>query len=397
MKKYLLFLLVSVCFFISCSERKDSVQFKAMDTYITITSYGKNAKKANKKARERIEEIEKIISTTIPESEVYKINQYDVRKINDFSAGKTLKNGLDDFEKIHLEHEETKNLIEYSLKMAERTDGALNPALYPVVKLWGFTTGNYKVPLESEVSSALKKTDFTKLRILEEITEDGIEEPALRSSEKNRPEQDFLQSPPADLRAVKNISSEKKYYLLKAPGMMIDFGAVGKGFAGDEAVKVLKEFGIKSALLDLGGNIQTLGAKPDGSEWNIGVKNPWEAANPVAGVKAADKSVITSGGYERFFFDKNGKKYIHIFNPKNGLPVENELESVTVVASSGLYADSLTTSLFVMGTENAIRFWKENRDFEMILITKNQKFFYTGGLKDKIAVLFDFEQISVVD
>lgn len=389
MKKYLLFLLVFPCFFISCSERKDSVQFKAMDTYITITSYGKNAKKANKKARERIEEIEKIISTTIPESEVHKINQYDVQNSNDLTAGKTLKKEQGDFEKIHLENEETKNLIEYSLKMAEKTDGALNPALYPIVKLWGFTTGNYKVPDENELNSALKKTDFTKVRILEEFAEDA--KPALRSSEKNRPEQDFLQSPPADLR------TEKKYYLLKAPGMMIDFGAVGKGFAGDEAIKVLKEFGIKSALLDLGGNIQTLGAKPDGSEWNIGVKNPWEAANPVAGVKAADKSVITSGGYERFFFDKNGKKYIHIFDSKNGRPVENELESVTVIASSGLYADSLTTSLFVMGTENAIRFWKENRDFEMILITENQKFFYTSGLKDKIAVLFDFEQVSVVD
>lgn len=342
-----LFLFVLIIF-VSCSshslQKKSSEQFKAMNTYITLTSYGKNAKRANKIAQKRIEKLESELSTTIPESEVFKINENNSKKIE-------LNNSVF-------------YLLEFSLGMAEETGGALNPALYPITKLWGFTTGNYKVPKDEEIKNLIPKTNWRALKITEEP---GDEEGTVK---------EFLQ---------------------KQNGMMIDFGAVAKGFAGDEVIRIYKDSGITSALLDLGGNIQTLGAKPDGSEWNIGIKNPWEAGIPCCGVKVINKAVITSGGYERFFFDENGKKYIHIFDPKTGKPVENELESVTVIADSGLYADSLSTSLFVMGSKKAIDFWKTYRDFEAVFITKDGTLIYTSGLKDKITILLDFENIKIAE
>lgn len=369
MKKNLIFafpLFFVFCsgFLFSCrSEEKSSIQFRAMDTYMSVTSYGKKAAEANRKVRERIEVLEKYFSTTIPESEVYRINESSENQ-------------------IEISHAETKKLLEFSLEVAERTDGALNPCLYPVIKLWGFTTGEYRVPSEKEIKDALLKTDFRVLKILKSGTES-------QKNAENFPSEDALLFSP--------VPSGKKYFVQKNPGMMVDFGAVAKGFSGDEALKILEENGIKSALLDLGGNIQVLGAKPDGSEWNIGIKNPWEAGNPVCGIKVSGKSVVTSGGYERFFFDENGKKYIHIFDSRTGFPVENELESVTVIADSGLFADSLSTALFAMGTEKASGFWKNDRTFEMVMITKDARLFYTDGIKDKISVLYGFSEIYAIE
>ena len=211
------------------------------------------------------------------------------------------------------------------------------------------------------------------------------------------PYADFLKVPIDKITNPENTEkSAEKIILHKHDGMMIDFGAVAKGFASDEAEKILKAYGIGSAILDLGGNIVALGTKPDGTEWNVGIKNPWNGENPVAGIKIKNHCVVTSGGYERFFVGEDGKKYIHIFDGKTGFPVENELESVSVISESGIYADSLSTALFVMGTEKAIDFWKSNRDFDMILITKDKRIFFTKSINEKISVLYDFaEKICV--
>ena len=167
--------------------------------------------------------------------------------------------------------------------------------------------------------------------------------------------------------------------------MQLDFGALGKGYAGDRTVQFLKDKGITSALLDFGGNIQALGTKPDGSLWTIGIKNPWNDesnSSVICSLKISDKAVVTSGGYERFFIGTDGKKYIHIFDSKTGCPVQSDLESVSIVCPSGLYADALSTSLFVMGKNQAIAFWKQHQDFDFILLTKDKEMLYSEGLKN---------------
>lgn len=247
---------------------------------------------------------------------------------------------------------DTLTLTKYSLNFAKQTDGVFNPALYPVTSAWGFTTGDYKVPSKDQIKELLALTDYSKIQINGSL-----------------------------------INLE--------PGMALDFGAVGKGYTGDEAIKLLRNNGINSALLDLGGNIQALGKKPDGTEWNIGIKSPW-TGKAAAVIKIADKAVITSGGYERFFTADDGNNYIHIFDGKTGMPVNNGIAGVTIITESGLYADALSTTMFVMGLENAASYWKQHPDFEMIIFTENQDLYYTEGLQGELNLLADFNSVNII-
>lgn len=302
-----------------------------MNTFMTVQAYGNESDEAVLQIEEQIRNLENYFSTTVPESDIFKINS---------AEGKPVE-----------VHEETFRAIDFALNMGKKTEGALNIALYPVTKAWGFTTGKYKVPLAREIRDLKKLTDFSKIILSENTVTAG-------------------------------------------KGMALDLGSVGKGFAGDKAIEILKNCGVKSAILDLGGNIQTLGTKPDGSDWNVGIKDPF-AGNIIAGIKVHDKAVITSGGYERFFTSDDGHRYIHIFD-RDGYPVDNDLASVTVICESGLYGDSLSTSLFVMGMEKAVEFWQQNRDFEMILITNDLEFFYTSNLNDTISITGNFSKTDII-
>ena len=331
-----IFIIISLMM-ISCRQTKTSESFTAMNTFMTVSVYSSSAKKSQtacQQIQNRIQELEKILSTTLPESEVYYINH-----------SKILPSPL---------KPELKELLEYSADMHKKTYGAFNPALYPVIREWGFTTEEYKIPSEQKIQQLLLNTDFSVFYDSEFLPNSKINE-----------------------------------------GMELDFGAIGKGYAADEAVAILKENGITSALLDFGGNIQTVGKKPDGSLWNVGIRNPW-GKSAVCALKVESKAVVTSGGYERFFEDENGNRYIHIFDPKNGHPCDGDLESVTIVCPSGKYADTLSTALFVMGKEAAVEWWKNNPDFDFILITKNHELIYSEGLNKFIEPIYHFVSVETV-
>ena len=369
-ERSLVYSLIIISFFFlftsSCSQKSESTSFTAMNTYMTVKSYGKNSKKtaaANLMVQQEVERLEKILSTTIENSDVYRINN-SVPDNNQFS-------------KISVSPETTYLILE-SLELYKLTDGAFNPALYPVIREWGFTTGDYKVPSEEKIDQLLELSDFSKIQISPKL----VSTPPLTSLLK------------ADYD--KGLSANTSI-ITKPIGMQLDFGAIGKGYAGDRAIKVLKEAGLSSALLDFGGNIQVLGTKPDGSDWTVGIKNPW-GGDPVAAVKLRDACMITSGGYERFFTGEDGKKYIHIFDGKTGRPVENELESVTIICRDGIYGDALSTSLFVMGLDKAVDFWQHSaRDFDFVIVTKDKGLVYSAPLKDSISLLFDFDSLRIVE
>lgn len=327
---FFLFLALTV----SCSCGKDVRSFEAMNTFMVIKSYGRKAAKANLLAQKRICELEDFISVTKAESDVCRVNE---------SLGNEI-----------VLHDETFFVLDFALKTADESSGVFNPLLYPVIREWGFTTGEYRVPAKPEIERLMGFTDYRKVKL--------------------NPEK-------------KSVALEKN--------MMIDLGAVGKGYAGDCALQVLRQNGIKSAVLDLGGNVQVLGKKTDGSLWKIGVKSPW-GEGTAAGLEAEDMAVISSGGYERFF-EKDGKRYIHIFDGRTGFPAENELAAVTVVCKTGLLGDSLSTTLFVMGLEEACAFWRNRRDFDMILLTNDRRIFYTEPLSERISLLYPFEAVSVVE
>ena len=322
---------------LSCGQVKSSESFTAMNTFMTVSLYSSSAKKGQSvcnQIQSRIQELENILSTTLSTSDVYYMNHNN-----------QIPNSL---------KPELLELLEFSSDMYKKTSGAFNPALYPIIREWGFTTEKYNVPSDKKIEELLLYTDFSAINT-------------------------------STLHAGSPIPA----------GMELDFGAIGKGYAADQALLILEKNGIKSALLDFGGNIQTLGRKPDGSLWRVGIKNPWTGGAACA-LSLESKAVVTSGGYERFFEDESGNRYIHIFDPSTGHPCDGELESVTIISSSGKYADALSTALFVMGKDSAIEWWKNNPDFDFILLTKNKELIYSSGIKDFIETLFQFEKISVI-
>ncbi len=237
---------------------------------------------------------------------------------------------------------ETLDLLSFTLEMSAKTDGAFDATIYPVLTAWGFTTDEHRVPDESELVELLKKVGYEKVSV------DGNK-------------------------------------IVPVQGMMLDFGGAAKGWASDECAKIMRENGVKSALINLGGNVYAVGKRADGNLWRIGVADPKSESAENAGiVEVSDRAVVTSGSYQRYF-TQNGKTYCHIIDPKTGYPADNDLLSVTIVAEEGKLCDVLSTALFVMGREQAERFWRENGGFDMILIEKSGEIFVTAGIAENFS------------
>ena len=167
-------------------------------------------------------------------------------------------------------------------------------------------------------------------------------------------------------------------------GMTIGLGSVAKGAAGDIAAEELKRQGVESAILDLGGNIRTVGVKPDGSEWKVGIRDPF--GDGIFGVLlVGETNIVTSGGYERYF-ELDGKRYWHILDPETGRPAESGIVSATAVGADGRYCDALSTSMFVMGKDKAIEFWRSRRDFDLILVTDSREVLISEPLKESFSL-----------
>lgn len=338
MKKIIyLFILITALSLFSCSQDNEKSNQKkqnstsvsrdlfAMDTYMNLTAYGENAQTALGKSAEKIIFLEEILSVTNQNSDIYKLNN---------SNGNEVK-----------VNEDTANIINTSCQISDMTNGALDITLYPVIKEWGFTTEKYKIPEKTKLDELLLNVNYKNISV------NGL-----------------------------SVTIPQKYQL--------DTGALTKGYTGDKVAEILKNHDIQSALINLGGNIHTVGSKPDGSLWRVGIKNPFDTNEQLCILSIEDKAVITSGNYERYFEGDDGKKYWHIIDPKDGFPADNGLVSVTIIGDSGIMCDALSTALFVMGKEKAVAYHKESNDFDMILVSDDRKIYITNGIEN------NFENVS---
>ena len=247
-------------------------------------------------------------------------------------------------------------LMEQALELCRRTGGALDISVYPIVRAWGFTTGSYQVPDEETIQSLLPLVDYTQIQY---DAATGV--------------------------------------VTLPEGMEIDLGSVAKGYAGQLAAQMLRNSGVESALLNLGGNVQTVGAKPDGSPWQIGIKDP-QGEDAMMVLSVEDQAVVTSGGYERYF-EQDGQTYWHIMDPSTGHPADSGLLSVTIVGKQGIICDGLSTSLFVMGLEKAADLWAQSGDFEAVFVTASGEVYITEGLQDRFALTEQYADtpVSVIE
>lgn len=294
----------------------------AMNTYMSFTAYGENAESALADAKERVQELESLWSVTDEASEIYRANHSDGQSV-EVSA-------------------ETADLISFALDMAQKTNGALEPTIYSVLTAWGFTTDAKQVPSQTEIDRLLPLVDYTKI--------------SLEGSTLTVPD-----------------------------GMELDLGAVGKGYTADLVTELLTSQGVESALFSLGGNIQAIGSRPDGSDWRIGIRNPQGDGN-LGVLEISDAAVVTSGGYENYFEDADGNVYWHILDPATGYPARSGLQAVTIISPEGKLSDALSTALFVMGAEKAEAYWRENGGFEMLLITEQNEIFVTEGIAQQFSL-----------
>ena len=216
---------------------------------------------------------------------------------------------------------------------------ALSTSLGALTAAWGFDDGNYRVPDAAQRAEALRCCGTDKVSLTENAA-------------------------------------------VLSGGVQLDLGGIGKGCAAAHVRQILLDGGIRSAIVSLGGNVCAVGAKPDGTDWTIGLQDPREPSSYFGTVAVRDAAVVTSGGYQRYF-EQNGVRYHHILDGKTGAPAESGLLSVSVVSTDDTLADALSTALYVMGLEKGIAFWRAGgADFEAVWMTEDGSVWLTSGLCD---------------
>ena len=307
---------LSVVLFTACETKEEktiSTTEMFFDTVISIKLFDTDDENILDECKDLMETYEEMFSRTIPTSEVSLINN---------SGGTPVKVS-----------DETLYLIETAVDLSIVTDGAFDITTAVLSDLWNIKENPGIIPDEEDIEEALSHVGY------------------------------------------ENIVYDKEGNVsLTDPDARIDLGALAKGYVGDKLKEYLVEQGVKSGIIDLGGNIVLIGSKPDGSNFNIGLQKPFSKRNEIiTSVKTSDKSVVSSGNYERYF-EKDGKIYHHIFDPFTGYPVDNELLQASIICDSSLMGDALSTSCFILGAEKGRKLIDTyGNGAEVILITKDME------------------------
>ena len=296
-----------------------------MGTLVSVTAVARNEAVAHAAATAGFAEIrrlEELLSTWIAASELSRVNA---------SAG---------IQPIHV-NPETLTVVSRAIQAAEITDGGFNIAIGPVVEAWSVTESQ-RIPEESELN-------------------------ALR--------------PLVDLQAV-HVDVRKQTIYLDKPGMRIDVGGIGKGYAADQAVEALRKAGAIAGVVALSGDIKTFGRLPGGKKFPVGIQHPRKDGSVLAWIDLEDEAISTAGDYERFF-ERDGVRYHHILDPHTLQPARR-CQSVTVVAREGIWADGLDTGIFVMGAELGMQLVEALPDVEAIIVDAEGHVHVSSGLRDRI-------------
>lgn len=312
---------------ISCGKEKVSDPLSKtnffMGTVVTITLYDNQDEAIINKAFDRVKEIESLVSINTTGTEL--------DKVNDNAGIAPVKVSND-----------TYTIVKKGLEYTKLTNGAFNIAIGPIVKLWSIGLPEARIPEQYEIAEKLNYIDYNNLEL----------------------------------------NDNDQTIFLKKKGMLIDLGGIAKGYTADQISLILRNEGVTSAIIDLGGNIYALGKKAENTPWKIGIQNPSLNRGEIVGsIQVENKSIVTSGIYERFIEDGD-KKYHHILSSETGYPYENEIAGITIISNTSMDGDALSTSVFAMGVEKGLEFVNSQKDIEAIFITKNNKIFLSDGMQE---------------
>ncbi len=237
-------------------------------------------------------------------------------------------------------------VIEEGIRWGGITEGYFDITVTPLIRLWGIGTPNERVPEETEREEAIELVDYREIEL----------------------------------------DSDNTSVYLPKEGMGIDVGGIAKGYAVDEIARMMADDGIESAIIDFGGDLYTVGTRPDGDRWRIGIQHPNGVRQQLlAVITSSDEAIVTSGPYERYF-EEDGQRFHHLFDVTTGAPADNELVSVTVSGPDATGADALSTGAFVMGLARGLALIENLDDYEAIFATDDGKVYATPGLIDEVEI-----------
>lgn len=321
-----------------------SISSIKLNTAVQITIYDSQDKALLDDCLALCDKYELIFSRTNEKSELYKLNHRKNVSDEDFSTDEPTPpypvNGTADTWHIS---EDLAALLSEGLDITRESNGAFDIAIAPLTSLWDFTAEDPEVPDDAAIQKALP------LCSSDGVTIDG---------------QDIT---------------------LPSDDIQFDVGAIAKGYIADRLKDFLMKKGVKSAIINLGGNVLCIGSKPDGTPFKIGIQKPFADRNETEAVMdITGKSVVSSGIYERCF-KQDGKLYHHILNPQTGYPYDNGLISVTIISDQSVDGDALSTTCFALGLEDGLKF-AEKKGVQAVFITEDYELHYTDGFRDEIRV-----------
>lgn len=380
-KKRIIYRLVSmqligiliISLFTGCAKETSSLTTSgfAFNTTYTITVYQGGTQKTLDTCVSKCADYEQVFSRTSKNSELYQINQIEALYLTVVEQAMDLKDSFtkkrsytkEQCESIvkQIEQKKTKeNTVKYSIRQdgsitfeisallerivkkgleySKKSDGRFDIAIEPVSSLWDFTVKKPTVPDEQKIEKALAYVDYQKIAL------------------------------------------DDQKLTFQMPGMGIDLGGIAKGFIADELKAYLEKKGVKSAVIDLGGNVLCIGKKDPKTPFHIGIQQPFADRNEtIAAVSVDGLSIVSSGVYERYFKTEDGTLYHHILNPKTGYSYDNDLMAVTILSKKSVDGDGLSTSCFAMGKKEGLAFINNIDDVEAVFITKDEKMHYSRG------------------
>lgn len=321
-----------------------SISSIKLNTAVQITIYDSQDKALLDDCLALCDKYELIFSRTNDKSELYKLNHRKDVSDGDFSTdGPTTPCPVSGTADTWHISEDLAALLSEGLDITRESDGAFDIAIAPLTSLWDFTAEDPEVPDDAAIQKALPL-----------CSSDGV-----------------------------TIDGED--ITLPSDDIQFDVGAIAKGYIADRLKDFLIKKGVKSAIINLGGNVLCIGSKPDGTPFKIGIQKPFADRNETEAVMdITGKSVVSSGIYERCF-KQDGKLYHHILNPQTGYPYDNGLISVTIISDQSVDGDALSTTCFALGLEDGLKF-AEKKGVQAVFITEDYELHYTDGFRDEIRV-----------
>ena len=304
-----------------------------LNTAVTVTIYDSNDKNLLTECMNLCDKYEKIFSRTASDSELYQLNHRELAPV-------------ERTENTYQVSDDLAELVSEGLDYSELSKEAFDIAIEPLTSLWDFTAKDPQVPEDSLIQAALPKCDYHNI----------------------------------------SVDKDKNEITLKTDDTAIELGAIAKGYIADRLKDYLVSQNVKSAIINLGGNVLCIGEKPDNSAFKIGIQKPFaDRSETIAVMDIKDKSVVSSGIYERCF-EQNGTLYHHLLNPETGYPYDNGLIAVTIISDKSVDGDALSTTCFALGLEDGMKLAESLDDVQAFFVTSDYEIHYTKDFRKKIKV-----------